>query len=145
MKKYIALLVAFFCVTLSTSSYVNDYQVNKSILKDGVRIITIPSSQKLIGFVDNETGLVGFLNNSSRLTVRVEPIFEDVYDKGYLLIGVKKNGLWGIYDLGLRFKTLRDIREPIMECKYKKVEIVDNYTVICDGRKWDMRDRYEMY
>ena len=145
MKKIISLLVALIFATVSTSSYLTDYHVNESVLKKDITILPQAGGQRLIAFADNETGLIGFLSNNSRLTVRVEPMFEDTYNKGYLLIGVKKNGKWGIYDLGLRFATLKDIREPLMECKYKRVDIVDDFTVICDGRKWDMRDMYALY
>ena len=144
MKKFIAIALAAICL-VATSSYVTNYHVNESVLKKDVTVLPQPGGQRLIAFSDNETGLIGFLSNNSRLTVRVEPMYEDTYNNGYLLIGVKKGGKWGIYDLGLRFATLKDISEPLLECKYRRVEIIDNFTVVCDGRKWDVRDMYEMF
>ena len=145
MKKIIAVLVTLACVAVGTSSYVTEYHVNESVLKKDITVLPQPGGQKLIAFSDNETGLIGFLSNNSRLTVRIEPMFEDTYNNGYLLIGVKKDGKWGIFDLGQRFATLKDIREPLLECKYKRIEIIDNFTVVCDGRKWDVRDMYATF
>lgn len=144
MKKFIAIALAAICL-VATSSYVTNYHVNESVLKKDITVLPQPGGQRLIAFSDNETGLIGFLSNNSRLTVRVEPMYEDTYNNGYLLIGVKKDGKWGIFDLGQRFATLKDIREPLLECKYRRVEIIDNFTVVCDGRKWDVRDMYEMF
>jgi hypothetical protein len=144
MKHFFAFILGIV-VTICTASFVSDYHLNDSILKDGVKMIPHSRGYKLIGFLDESTGMIGFLTNSSAMTVRIEPMFEDAFNSGHMLMAVKQNGKWGVMDLGLRFKTGKNIREPIVPCKYKRVEVVDDYTVVLDGRKYDLRAQYEMY
>lgn len=139
------IFVLWAVICISIAAYTPNYKRNDSVLQENVRVVPFSPGYRLIGFVDEETGLYGFLTNGSKLTVKVEPQYEDMYTNGHLLVGVKKNGLWGIMDLGLRFKRAQTLEEPLMPFKYKRIEILNDYEVVCDGRKYDMRKIYEMW
>jgi len=65
-----------------------------------------------------------------------------------MLLAVEKDGKWGVMDLGGRFfdKTGRyNFKMPIIPCEYDKIEVIDDFTAICDGKAIDVRDLgYEM-
>lgn len=109
-----------------------------SILKEKVRFISPWSKFLYIPFMDDETGLIGFVRTESSLKVRVLPTYEDLYNnKEYLLIAVKKDGKWGAIDLGDRWWSEEyHAPEPIIPCIYDEVWILDDThaRVIKDGK-----------
>jgi len=109
-----------------------------SILKEKVRFISPWSKFLYIPFMDDETGLIGFVRTESSLKVRVLPTYEDLYNnKEYLLVAVKKDGKWGAIDLGDRWWSEEyHAPDPIIPCIYDEVWILDDThaRVIKDGK-----------
>lgn len=108
-----------------------------SILLGDVRFIC-PGRFIYYPFMDDDTGLIGFVRANSNLPVSVVPTYEDLYNnQEYLLIAVKKDGKWGAVDLADRWWG-EDYHapDPIIPCIYDEVWIVDDThaKVILNGR-----------
>lgn len=111
------------------------------LIRDGYSIVSPVSENKLIAFyLDN--GKVGFAGRNSKMCMSVRPVFDELYNYGWLLLPVKKDGKWGVVDLALRYHV-PDAKERglIIPCVYKNLPIVkDDNIVVCDGKTIDIRN-----
>lgn len=141
MKKFLPLILISLAIILcSYKEYL--YKRGENVLKSGVSLVSVDHTRILMAFMDNDTYKIGFLHNQSLLTVLVPPIYDDAYNSGTLLYPIKKDGLWGVMDLGGRFfdpHGVYNFKKPIIPCKYKKIEIIDDYVAVCDGIRIDVR------
>ena len=131
---------------LTSTSLKTVYDFSKgSVLKPGVDIINTSPERKFIPFMDLETTKIGFLRTD--YTIAVPPTYENADNRGFLLLPVQKNGKWGVMDLGLRYYVPGSkFNDPLIPCKYGKIEVRNDYIVVCDGKIIDIRDLgYEEY
>ena len=143
MKRVILTLIASICVLIAFPKTGNFSK--GCVLKPGVQVICTTPGIKFIPFIDEETYMVGLLRTD--YTIALPPIYEKVYNGGYLLMPVKWRGKWGVVDLGARYIVPgHEFNEPLILCEYNKVEVVNDYVVICDGKRIDIRELgYEAY
>lgn len=125
MKKALLTVILIFASILSWGQIqftTPDKRV--SILKDGCSAIThSPYRFIAVGMPD---GKYGFACNDSKLTLKVDAIYEGVFHGYGGLVGIKYNGKWGIFDTKLEFSHLKD--QPVVKCEYDDiVEVFDDY------------------
>ena len=132
-----ALVLTCLLLPLLAWGQEREWKWNDSILRGGVRFIS-PGRFIFYPFMDDDTGLIGFVRANSNLPVRVLPVYEDLYNnQEYLLVAVKRDGKWGAVDLGDRWWG-EDYHapDPIIPCIYDEVWIVDDThaRVVRNGR-----------
>ena len=132
-----ALLLCLIVLPLLASGQEKKWKRFESILRENVRFIS-PGRFIYYPFMDDDTGLIGFVRANSNLPVSVAPTYEDMYNnQEYLLVAVKKDGKWGAVDLADRWWG-EDYHapDPIIPCIYDEVWIVDDThaKVIMNGR-----------
>lgn len=145
----ILLLSCQLVVFVLCSSNNQRYKDGDSLLKPGFMLVSVDHTRMLTAFMDNETYKIGFARNQSDITVAIPPMYDNAYNSGYLLYPVMLNGKWGVMDLGGRFYSndgKQNFRTPVIPCKYNTVKVIDDFVVICDGKKIDVRELgFEMY
>lgn len=110
------------------------------MLNPNIMLVSIDRTRRIVAFMDKETMKIGFLRNQSDLTVAVPPTYDSALNTDYLLYPVKKDGKWGVMDLGCRFwHKGYTFRDPIIPCEYNNVEVINDFVVVCDGKKIDIR------
>ena len=128
-----------------TAAVAPTYNHGQSILNDRIRVFAIPAEMRYIPFKDEYVGRYGFVRNISNLGVIVPPTYEDIYNSTYMLVPVKKNGKWGVIDIGARYVNY-SLCEPIIPCRYSKIKIKTNNIAICDGVEIDIsKQGYEKW
>ena len=151
MKKLFFAVLAVLCIVFSSSVVYHKYVNGESVLKGNIAVYGIPAERRFIPFRDKVTNKIGFLRNNSDLNVAQEPYYDDIYNDVYLLVAIKKDGKWGVVDLGGRFYIPKGAREgivtPLIPCSYNKVEVLSNRKVKCDGYTIDVYDdlKYKTY
>jgi len=122
-------LLLFICVLFPLVTFGQDKKWTKgeSIVKEHIWFIS-PGGFTFYPFMDEESGLIGFVRANSNLPVQVPPTYEDLYNNGeFLLVAVKKGGKWGAVDLADRwFTDDYHAPDPIIPCIYDEVRIIDN-------------------
>lgn len=151
MKKLFYAALAVLCIVLSSAVTYHRYVNGESVLKGNIAVYGIPAERRIIPFRDLTTSKIGFLRNNSDLNVIQEPYYDGIYNDVYLLVAVKKDGKWGVVDLGGRFYIPKGARErmvtPLIPCVYDEVKVLSNRKVQCDGHVIDVYDdlRYRTY
>lgn len=144
MKKII-FVVAAVMLLLVTPAATQNYEHGKSVLNEGISVYGIPSEMRYIPFKDSSSGMYGFLRNISNLGVKIPPMYEDVCITAYMLVPVKKDGRWGVIDIGARYIDYSSCN-PIIPCSYSQITIKTNNIAICDGKEIDIsKQGYEKW
>lgn len=122
LKRNLLIALIFFSLSLTVTA--QTYHKGESLLKGGVMIIPSEGG-RLVGFVENSTGKIGFAMNTSGLEIRHEAVFDDFYNENFWKserIIVRKDGKWGA--IGHELKNMGQIVIPF---------IYDSMTPFKDG------------
>lgn len=145
MKKTFAIICVLLALIFAQASRYAGLMRGDSALPSNVSVVSLTDGIRFIAFCDEETGKIGLLYNNSKLLVKELPTYEDSYYNGYKLLAVKKDGKWGVIDLGGRYNFGKDLGKPIIDCKYNSISIESNDVAICDGIRIDLSKKYEKF
>ena len=137
-------ITAVLAITLC-SAVMPTYRRGECVLRDNVEIYGIPAEMHFIPFRDNNVGKYGFLQNTSRISVKIEPTYDDIEITTLMLIPVKKGGKWGVVDIGARYIGYSR-GNPIIPCVYNEIHVISNNIAVCDGIEIDIsKQGYEKW
>lgn len=108
MKK---IFLFFVFLVLSVSCF--GQKKHDNVLKDEYEFIGV-NGKVLSAFKCKKTGdLIGFFKFQGKGFILLEPQFQDAYYEGGDLVAVKKNGKWGVVDMGYRY-----VKDLIVPCEH---------------------------
>ena len=145
MKKTFAIICVLITLIVSQAYRGAGLKSGDSALPNNVSVVSLTDGIMFVAFYDAEVGKIGLLYNNSKMLVKEVPTYDDSYYNGYKLLAVKKDGMWGVIDLGGRYNFGKDLGKPIIDCKYNSIRIENDDVVICDGKRIDISKKYERW